>query len=184
MKEIINWTLRQPTSAQGRDSVSVVREILSNYGMTLPNGTALEILQTMMKNDYMGWKNCTYAQAQELADSGETVVGVNSEKAVLLTAEETDSSYNTESSEYVTTVSALSTQTLSGMQFFSTNSTGTTTTEKPNSLKLILSGIPKNGKMVVGQTIALEAYMTGARPVQLWIIVRIAHGNMIQMYLT
>lgn len=37
-----------------------------------------------MRDDYMWWKNCTCAEAQEFADKGIPAIGIDTEHAVLI----------------------------------------------------------------------------------------------------
>ena len=57
-------------AAEAADTVTVARAIFNNMGVAFPGGTCQEILLTLMSGDYMGWGECTYAQAQEFANAG------------------------------------------------------------------------------------------------------------------
>jgi len=85
---VVHWTLANG-AVDAADSAAVSKAIFDNCGVAFPTGDCMEVLLTLMSEDYMGWRSCTAAQAQELANEGVAVVGVTPEKVMVITPEDT-----------------------------------------------------------------------------------------------
>ena len=83
-KNVAQWTLSGAVAAEAADTVTVARAIFNNMGVAFPGGTCQEILLTLMSGDYMGWGECTYAQAQEFANAGVAAVGVDVDHVIVV----------------------------------------------------------------------------------------------------
>ncbi len=85
---IIQWTLMDKPQDDAADSLQVVRDILQNCGVSLPEGGESDILPALMSDNYMGWRACVFSAAQELADQGVPVIGISTGRTILLKPED------------------------------------------------------------------------------------------------
>lgn len=83
---VIEYTLKHERLEQTRDSLTTARAILNNMGVALPQGDIETVFKTIRTDDYMGWKSCTMQEAQEVANSGTAVIGINRDRIVVLLA--------------------------------------------------------------------------------------------------
>lgn len=84
---VINRTLANEPAAQTEDSLTTARAIFNNMGVAIPNGSMKEVYETIKTDDYMGWRACTYEEAQQAANAGVAAIGINDSQIVVLTAQ-------------------------------------------------------------------------------------------------
>lgn len=69
------------------NSVTAANEILKNSGVPFLNKDCADIRETLIGNDYMGWEECTGAEAQSMANNGFAAIGINNDKVVIIKPE-------------------------------------------------------------------------------------------------
>lgn len=130
---IIQWTLMDKPQDDAADSLQVVRDILQNCGVSLPEGGESDILPALMSDNYMGWRACVFSAAQELADQGVPVIGISTGRTILLKPE--DGALSVKSTlavpaaggDAVRTADAVDLNERLDMQFFAYTAAATTT---------------------------------------------------------
>ena len=133
---IVQYTLANMTAEDSQDSAVVTRKIMNNCGVGFPHGNNLEIMLTLLSEDYMGWRSCTRTDAQQMANNGIATIGVSPERAVVIKPEGGEEINNLlvldENSEYAATISELPLAQTYNMAFFN-YSADTTTTIPPGT---------------------------------------------------
>lgn len=74
------------------NSLDTARIVFNNMGVALPKGTIKEVYDTVATNDYMGWRHCNFEKAKEAANNGIAAMGINQDRIVVLSAEDTEQS--------------------------------------------------------------------------------------------
>lgn len=74
------------------NSLDTARIVFNNMGVALPKGTIKEVYDTVSTNDYMGWRHCNFEKAKEAANNGIAAMGINQDRIVVLSAEDTEQS--------------------------------------------------------------------------------------------
>ena len=127
---IVQYTLANMTAEDSQDSAVVTRKIMNNCGVGFPHGNNLEIMLTLLSEDYMGWRSCTRTDAQQMANNGIATIGVSPERAVVIKAEGGEEINNLlvldENSEYAATISELPLAQTYNMAFFNYSADTTT----------------------------------------------------------
>ena len=128
---VVQYTLANMTADDSTDSAAVARKIMNNCGVGFPHGDKLEIMLTLLSEDYMGWRSCTRTDAQQMANNGVATIGVSPEMVVVIKPEENSAPANSlisaQSSEYAVTVSELPLAQTYNMAFFNYSADSTTT---------------------------------------------------------
>ena len=83
-KNIIQWTLFSQKDLASADSMTVVRKILNNLGVSFPNGTLKEIIRILKGKSFLGWRPCSGDDAQRYADLGVTSIAIDSARVIIL----------------------------------------------------------------------------------------------------
>ena len=129
---IVQYTLANMTAEDSQDSAVVTRKIMNNCGVGFPHGNNLEIMLTLLSEDYMGWRSCTRTDAQQMANNGIATIGVSPERAVVIKPEGGEEINNLlvsdENSEYAATISELPLAQTYNMAFFNYSADTTTIT--------------------------------------------------------
>lgn len=89
-KNLILGTLKDIPDEKLSDHLYVTSEIFNNMGIAFPKATCEEILYTLLSGNYMGWVECTAAEAQTMANNGIPTVAVSMNEAKVVEPE-----YNT-----------------------------------------------------------------------------------------
>lgn len=122
-KNIIDNTVNMMSEEEKNNSVTVANKILNNSGRSLLDATPAEIKETLSGNDYLGWKECSATEAQELANNGVSTIGVSENRVVVIEPELEGSTLSANAN--VSTVSELSEEEISTMSFYSGRSIAT-----------------------------------------------------------
>lgn len=141
-KNVAQWTLANTTTDGTASDTAAAKAVFDNCGVAFPSGDSEEVLMTLMTDEYMGWENCTYAQAQEAANNGIATVGVDADHVVVILPDDTVSASETiaeTESSVARTVSEISTTERSTMQFFAYTATTTTTQLWKQKAELLIS---------------------------------------------
>ena len=85
---VVQWTLANTPAGTMEDSFEAARAVFNNMGIAFPHGDSLQIVLTLLNGEYMGWAPCTYAQAQELANAGTAVMGIDTDHVVVVLPDE------------------------------------------------------------------------------------------------
>lgn len=97
------------------DSLQTARTVFNNMGVAFPQGDMKEVYQAISSNNYMGWRECTFEKAQELANKGIATIGINDDGVIVILAEDSEQTV-------ATTASIMSmeqaTGAVSGMQYY------------------------------------------------------------------
>lgn len=82
-RNTIMWTL----STQTHDSqgcLAIIRLILNNLGVALPQGDVETVLSILGSGDYMSWTECSAEQARFCANNGYTAIGIKNNNIVVI----------------------------------------------------------------------------------------------------
>lgn len=116
-KNVAEWTLANG-GMEEKDSASAAKAIFQNMGVPFPAGSSGEVLLTLMSDDYMGWRACTHAQAQEYANAGTAAVGVNGEEVVVILPDADTDGAATSAGGYARQAADITTAERITMQFY------------------------------------------------------------------
>lgn len=83
-KNIIQQTLKNKKNSEIKNSLNMVRTILKNMGIPLPNGNNQEIYNIIGNNDYMLWMPCSLKEAPEMIRRDIATIGISEDKIVIL----------------------------------------------------------------------------------------------------
>ncbi len=87
-KNIIEWTLNNSKMDSTNNHLDIIKNIFKNMGISIPHGDYSEIYRIIGSNDYMGWRLCTYNEAQNFANNGIPVIGINENSMVVISPNE------------------------------------------------------------------------------------------------
>jgi hypothetical protein len=111
---IIDHSVKYDIAAKD-DSLQTARTVFNNMGVAFPQGDMKEVYQAISSNNYMGWRECTFEKAQELANKGIATIGINDDGVIVILAEDSEQTV-------ATTASIMSmeqaTGAVSGMQYY------------------------------------------------------------------
>ena len=72
------------------DSLQTARTVFKNMGVAFPQGDMQEVYQAISSNNYMGWRECAFEKAQELANKGIATIGINDDGVIVISAEDSE----------------------------------------------------------------------------------------------
>ena len=149
---VVHWTLANSPAA---DSAAAAKAVFNNMGVAFPSGSCLEILITLLSEEYMGWMSCTCQQAREFANAGVATVGVDPSRVVvilpdqpadaLLSGTAAETAYAREAGDLALTERA-------SMQFFAYAAASTTTTTRPKSWSYYANKVVNAAVAQLGKT--------------------------------
>lgn len=124
---IIKCTLENELNSKQADESQAVKAILDNCGVAFPAGSQEEILSILKTDDYMGWRVCTFSDAQHYANEGVAAIGINSDHTVVIAPEGNEETYDLQKAVALPVASIALTDRLD-MQFFAYRAATTTST--------------------------------------------------------
>ena len=84
-KNIVQWTLCDNKFPEGTPSLTVVRKLFRNLGISFPLGkTPEQILSILKANSFLGWRQNSWKDAQKYADIGIVSIGIDHTKIIVL----------------------------------------------------------------------------------------------------
>lgn len=83
-KNIVLWTLANCGADSISDSALAAKAVFDNCGAAFPTGSCQSILLTLLSDDYMAWRSCTAAQAQEYANQGIAAAAIDTSRIIVI----------------------------------------------------------------------------------------------------
>ena len=128
---------------QTTDPISIIRTVLGNCDTDFPYGDCRGILAALSKNDFVGWRACSYEEAKKFANEGVPTIGINNERVVIIAPDDhTLSSDKSDSkSKFIVSANSITNEEESSMKFFASSesvfalsSSYGTTSDVPSSI--------------------------------------------------
>lgn len=108
---------------QTADPISIIRTVLGNCDTDFPYGDCRGVLAALSKNDFMGWRACSYEEAKKFANEGVPTVGINDERIVIIVPDDytLSSDKSDAKSKFVVSANSITNEEESSMKFFASS---------------------------------------------------------------